>query len=515
MTWLLRIAIPCLLVVVVGLPVFMSSSQRVGRATGGGIPRHRLVVLTPHNEQIRYEFSHAFNQYRIRQGQPVVVFDWRVSGGTSDLRKLVFDRFAAKVKSGSEDSGIGVDLFFGGGDYEHGLLARGISTRRGDREMHVPLTMPIDIPPTFLNQVYPSQKIGSSDLYHPQRRWLGVALSSFGLVYNRDVLVRLGLDEPRTWSDLAIGEYFNWIALADPSHSGSIAVTYNLILRRLGWGDGWSMLRRVFANARYFASSASKIPVDVSAGEAAVGMCIDFYGRFQAGAIGGGRVAYVAPRYLTAITADPISILRGAPHPDLAHEFVLWLLRPGPQNLWQRRLDLPRVRVAPIRFELRRLPVRRDLYTDQYMQGWTDQVNPFDQAMSFPVNMPSFYSVVGLVCHAMAIDIHGELRDAWRAIISCKEPVRREKMIGIFDQMPSQLVIPWPDDELRESWREILHDDDHGRHHEVVSILAEFVAPLQGGMQDQQWRIEQRSRWIKFFRARYQQVRRLAESDYR
>ena len=88
-------------------------------------------------------------------------------------------------------------------------------------------------------------------------------------------------------------------------------------------------------------------------------------------------------------------------------------------------------------------------------------------------------------------------------------------MIGIFDQMPSQLVIPWPDDELRESWREILHDDDHGRHHEVVSILAEFVAPLQGGMQDQQWRIEQRSRWIKFFRARYQQVRRLADSDYR
>ena len=183
---------------VVGLPVFMSSSQRVGWAIGGGIPRHRLVVLAPHNEQIRYEFSHAFNQYRIRQGQPVVVFDWRVSGGTSDLRKLVFDHFAAKVKSGSEDSGIGVDLFFGGGDYEHGLLARGISTRRGDREMHVPLTMPIDIPPTFLDQVYPSQKIGSSDLYHPQRRWLGVALSSFGLVYNRDVLVRLGLDEPRT-----------------------------------------------------------------------------------------------------------------------------------------------------------------------------------------------------------------------------------------------------------------------------------------------------------------------------
>src|SRR5690606_9298033 len=97
-------------------------------------------------------------------------------------------------------------------------------------------------------------------------------------------------------------------------------------------------MRRIYANARYFTASAGKVPVDVSAGEAAAGMCIDFFGRYQAGAIGGDRVGYVDPAFMTAVTADPISILRGAPNETIAHEFVRWLITPPAQRLWQARL---------------------------------------------------------------------------------------------------------------------------------------------------------------------------------
>ena len=33
---------------------------------------------------------------------------------------------------------------------------------------------------------------------------------------------------------------------------------------------------------------------------------------------------------------------------------------------------------------LRRLPIRRDLYHDQEMSNWVDQVHPFDIARAFP-----------------------------------------------------------------------------------------------------------------------------------
>ena len=186
----------------------------------------------------------------------------------------------------------------------------------------------------MLQQVYPQPLIGDAPLYHDALRWVGVALSSFGIVYNRDVLRDvLDIHEPTQWRDLSDPVYAGWLALADPAHSGSITATYHAILSRQGCSAGWKTLRRIFANACYFAWSASKVPVDVSAGQAAAGMCINFYGRFQSGAIGGDRVGYVDPPLTTVITADPISILRGAPHRELANAFVLWLLSSQAQHL--------------------------------------------------------------------------------------------------------------------------------------------------------------------------------------
>ncbi len=198
--------------------------------------------------------------------------------------------------------------------------------------------MPIDLPEGMLEEIYPEPAIGGEPLYHPEHRWYGAAVSSFGIIYNRDVLQMLNLPEPRTWADLQSPSYRGWVALSDPAHSGSIAATYNIILRRKGWADGWHLLRRAFANARYFTSSSSQIPVDVSAGEAAAGMCIDFYGRFQAQAIGRNRVGYVDPKHMTATTADPIAMLRSAPHRELARQFIMWVLSKDAQRLWQRRV---------------------------------------------------------------------------------------------------------------------------------------------------------------------------------
>jgi len=332
-----RIVIIVLLLLVVLVPLLLRD------ATGEAMefdqpPEGTLLIMSPHNEQIRFEFTRAFNRRRQQQGKPPVNIDWRSSGGTSDLRKQTLAQFESLARRGAEDSGIGIDLFFGGGDYEHNQLARGITISRDGEDVRISATVPIQLPENLLNDAFPEPFIGSERLYHPEGYWYGTALSSFGIVYNLDVLDMLALEEPTTWADLADPGYRNWLALADPAHSGSIAVTLETILRRLGWEEGWAVLRRLHANARYFSSSATKVPVDVSAGEAAAGLCIDFFGRFQAGAVanpdGSSRIGYVDPAYMTAITADPISLLRGAPNEALAMAFIEWSLSRESQRFW-------------------------------------------------------------------------------------------------------------------------------------------------------------------------------------
>ena len=74
-------------------------------------------------------------------------------------------------------------------------------------------------------------------------------------------------------------------ALVNPAQSGSVKTALEAIIQRLGWERGWQIIRRMSANARSVASSAPKVPLDVSAGDSAAGPCIDFYGRYQSQAI--------------------------------------------------------------------------------------------------------------------------------------------------------------------------------------------------------------------------------------
>ena len=500
-----KLIIILLLAVVVGIPFVLRPAS--GEAEADGEDRPRLIVVTPHNEQIRTELARAFNDFRRERGRTPIRFDWRTTGGTSDQRRTVISHFEAAAAAGREEQGIGVDLFFGGGDFEHNQLARGIRVERGGQSVSIPLTVAPRLEPGLLEEAFPSRHIGSAALYHEDKRWIGVVLASFGIVYNRDALAMLGLDEPTTWADLADPRYQGWVALADPGHSGSIAATYNIIVRRTGWNEGWPMLRRVFANARYFTSGASKVPVDVSRGEAAAGMCIDFYGRFQAGAVGGDRVGYVDPPRMTAVTADPVAILRGAPNRALADEFVNWLLSVEAQRLWQRRVDVPD---GPERFELRRQPVRRDLYTEAEREHWSDpQIAPFDEAAPLPEAIPDYYMMMAPVSKAIAIDVHEHLVAAWRAILRTPDShPDKPRMLELFDAMPEEVVLRWPDEALASDWQRIVADVEHPRHSEVAQVLDDFAAHLATYRGDKL--IDARLRWTRFFRDNYRQIVRLA-----
>lgn len=509
-----KIVIVGLLVIVVGVPVLLRPASDASSSAAGGT----LIISSPHNEQIRFEFSRGFNEYRKSLGQEPVFFDWRVSGGTSDQRKQIISQYKSAAAQNAEDDGIGLDLWFGGGEYDHGKLAKGVKIERENAtgEM-VELTIPVSVPPTLpeglLNAVFQRERIGGEKLYHKDLRWIGTALSSFGIVYNRDVVAMVGAREPVTWADMHQPELVGWVALADPAHSGSIAATYHTILRRQGWADGWSMLRRVFANSRYFTASASKVPVDVSSGEAAAGMCIDFYGRFQAGAIGGDRVGYVDPVGLTSTTADPISLLRGAPNRELAEQFIAWVLSKDAQRLWQRRVGTPG---GPVKYELRRQPIREDLYTDGEKQHWADpEIDPFRLAKPMPRAMPSVFGYVAPISHAMAIDVHHDLVAAWQAILSTPDDhPNKPAMLEAFDAMPPELTLTWPEPRLAATWLAVVQDPEHPDYDVVAKTLSGFVDNMDARYEDDpDQKLRDRLTWTRFFQDQYRQVVELSEQS--
>jgi iron(III) transport system substrate-binding protein len=462
------------LVAVVALP-FILRPKKQEKAGGGDT----VVIVTPHNEAIRYEFGEAFERwYQERTGRNARI-DWRVLGGTSEIARFLDSEYitafqnhwvnqlgkpwSSEVQSGSQNGRLpadapaiakearaaflasnvscGIDLFFGGGTYDFAKQATaGRFIKSAIVDTH---------PEWFSDEVIPLHYAGE-EYRDKGGLWIGCVISSYGIIYNRDSLARLGATEPPTgWADLTAPRYYGEVALCDPTKSGSIAKAFENVIQqqmqisleamkakdpaapvkaveaaavREGWIRGLQILQLVGANSRYFTDTSQKPPIDVSTGNCAVGMCIDFYGRGQAEAAlrrgGSDRLGYVSPSGGTVSSVDPIAVLRGAPHPAVAEAFIEFVLSPEGQRLWNQKPGTPG---GPERYALRRLPVRRDYYAHAEWQAYRSdpEANPFDQQNPLiyrPEWTAGIFREMAFIIRVMCQDTHDELREAWRAI---------------------------------------------------------------------------------------------------
>ena len=445
-----------------------------------------LVVITPHIEAIRYEFARGFRDwYKARTGKTVRI-DWRVPGGTTEIARYLaggyeapfeeFWRYKTKMHWGEvaqqsfddpkiklsadpakdteaqmarrtfldSNVGIGIDLFFGGGSFDFSQqAAAGRLVDCGFVQDHPELfgDGPDQIP----------QTLGGEPFWDKEGRWIGNVLSSFGICYNDDALRRLGVTQPPSnWKDLSDPVYFGELALADPNMSGAVTKAFEMIIQQQiglrmkdaaantpdaqaqslseGWTDAMRLIQKMGAETRYFTDASTKMPIDVGDGDAAVGMSIDFYGRFQAESdraptTGKERMHYFNPPGGTSIGTDPIGLLRGAAHPALAKAFIEYVMSLEGQKLWCFKVGTPG---GPEKYALRRSPVRRELYAPEYTKYRSDpEVQPYVEAKSFtyhPAWTAPLFNPIRFVVRVMCIDPHDEARDAWADIIKANYP---------------------------------------------------------------------------------------------
>ncbi len=551
-----NIIIIAIAVIVIALPFIFRTTDDVAIDENA----LELVVISPHNEAIRYEFAHGFSEWHREHYGRAVNVDWRVIGGTSEIMRYLAAEYVSAFKAWwtatggewprggasmmldrkfkpepvpedvqkdparldewqlkaklhkafrSEDDPAQytckIDLFFGGGTYDHNKAARqGLSVE------------------PWTNGAYPENLFvlgDGTELIPPKKSgetwwtpsFFGNALSTFGICYNRDRLDDLGVElPPRRWEDLADPRYFGELGMADPTKSGSTAKAFEMIIHEqchiavreagfsrqqvadyenlmlaarlppgevpagvpaayqeaveTGWRKGLILIQRLGANARYFTDGAGKVPVDVSMGNAAAGLAIDFYGRYQAEVSrapdGSERMEYITPVGGSSVSADPISLLRGAENREVAVRFIEYVLSEEGQKLWNYKPGTPG---GPIKFALRRLPVRREFYPsdhqllqqrfeehDQYTVDplGSPQVNPYALADRFEYHFrwtAHHFSIHRNLIKAMCLDSAEELKEAWQTILENGGPAAQPEAMALMARLPDvPEPLTWP-----------------------------------------------------------------------
>jgi iron(III) transport system substrate-binding protein len=523
-----NLVILSLAALVISLPfVFRQAEEASSWRPGDPV----VVIITPMNEAIRYEFARGFSEWHRRNfGRPAKV-DWRALGGTSEIMRFLVSEYVAVARAWWTGKGkpwpagaseavaarkldthsapglreihetfrktddpkeftVKIDLLWGGGEYDHsearrqGLIVAPWPSDKTPAGLFMAADGSILIPETMSGETWRTPMM------------FGNVLSTFGICYNLDRLRDLKVRRPPAqWDDLADPVYFRQIGVCDPTKSGSIAKAFEMIVQQKcrqavgaagfreadieqfesvlqtaklppgelpegvpeeyqaaierGWENGIRLIQRIGANARYFTDAASKVTIDVSMGDAAAGLAIDFYGRYQAQCSraldGKERMIYVTPVGGSSVGCDPIGLLRGAEHREAAVRFIQFVLSEEGQRLWTYRPGAPG---GPKKYALRRLPIRRDFYPPftNRLQFATDNladptVNPYSLATNFTYRSrwtAQHFNIQRDLIRAMCLDSADELRAAWEAIILHGGPVKQTEAVKIFGRLPNK-----------------------------------------------------------------------------
>ena len=401
---------------------------------------------------LKSEFSNAFENYwKAETGKPFTP-DVRAAFTNSKLDVTVTNEGAiddsallSRKMFMESEVGAGIDLFFGGGAYDFQKQASsGALVAKDGSGKYGPGVLAEQKPEWFRDTVMPAM-VSGEPFRDEGFRWVGTVLSAFGICYNVDVLERLEIQEkPDQWINLTDPRLFGQVALADPTKSGSVTKAFEMLIQQQirqvldsgvpeeeavqqGWERAMQMILKIGANARYFSDSATKIPHDVAQGDAAAGMSIDFYGRtfneLHKKADGSSRIEFVMPEGGTSIGADPVALLRGAPNPELAHQFIEFVLSIDGQKIWDFKPGTPG---GPQRAAIRRPPIRKDFYTAAHAEFMADaEVNPYEISKGFVYEEKwtgNAFRSLRFIIRTACVDTHEELREAWHALIEARMP---------------------------------------------------------------------------------------------
>ncbi|MBD3306507.1 extracellular solute-binding protein [candidate division KSB3 bacterium] len=178
-----------------------------------------------------------------------------------------------------------------------------------------------------------------AEVFKVGTNWLPYTGIVMVFVVNTDMLTEEEM--PKAWTDLSDPRFKDLISSARADKSGSsymqLATVLNIYPEK-----GWEVYKGILANF-VLSGSSSAVPRFVNDGEAAVGITLEdnAYRYVQ----GGGPVKIVYPEDGTTAAPDGIALVKDAPHPDAAKQFIDWALSKETQDLLVQEMGRRPVRV--------------------------------------------------------------------------------------------------------------------------------------------------------------------------
>jgi iron(III) transport system substrate-binding protein len=152
----------------------------------------------------------------------------------------------------------------------------------------------------------------------PNDLWLGTNLQILTISQNTNSIP--AAEGPRSWADLMDPKWKGKIAFTDPANSGSAYVNATFLLGLWGADDAaWNKLGKLIGNTKVL--NRSTLVFDGNGnGEYPLGISLEYAGNLWAR--NGAPVRVIYPAEGTAVVAEGIAIVKGAPDADAARSFV-------------------------------------------------------------------------------------------------------------------------------------------------------------------------------------------------
>ncbi|MBX3582387.1 MAG: ABC transporter substrate-binding protein [Rhizobiaceae bacterium] len=153
---------------------------------------------------------------------------------------------------------------------------------------------------------------------------IGVYSGALGFGYNKDLLAKNGLPEPKCWADLIKPEYKGHIQMANPNSSGTAYTMLATIVQLMGEDAGFDYMKALHKNINQYTKSGSAPIKAAGLGETTIG--IVFMHDAVAQTAAGFPIVTVAPCEGTGYEIGSMSIIKDARNPDSAKQFYDWAL---------------------------------------------------------------------------------------------------------------------------------------------------------------------------------------------
>lgn len=171
--------------------------------------------------------------------------------------------------------------------------------------------------------------------------WTGFYTGAIGFVSNKNVLEEKGVEAPSSWDDLLNEAFADNVAMAYPYTSGTAYTTFATLIQMWGLDETLNWWEKFDQQSimQYTKSGTGCIPM---AGLGEVAVCIAFSHDIVAKGIKPGYpVVMTFPKEGTGYEIGGLSMIKGAPEPELGKKFIDWCFTKKAQELFQEYNRLP------------------------------------------------------------------------------------------------------------------------------------------------------------------------------